>query len=132
MAVTQMLDSETLDERSSQLLEQLAGYIRFPPTETSRGPESDSGATRQPAPPPAEESSEESRAEPNPDGISGKPAEEKVVVGSLRTTPGDQWACKVPSCTGKFHRLKDCRFFHSMKPEDRISWWNITVSAWAA
>jgi hypothetical protein len=32
MAVTQMLDSGTLDERSSQMLEQLAGYIRCPPT----------------------------------------------------------------------------------------------------
>ena len=114
-----MLDSGTLDERSSHLLEQLAGYIRCPPTETPRGPESDSGATRQPAPL-AEESSEESGAEPNPDGISGKPAEEKAVVGSLRTTPEDRWACKVPSCTRKFHRLKDCRFFHSMEPEDRI------------
>ena len=88
MAVTQMLDSGTLDERSSHLLEQLAGYIRCPPTETPRGPESDSGATRQPAPL-AEESSEESGAEPNPDGISGKPVWGYVLrsVQSYYTTP---------------------------------------------
>jgi hypothetical protein len=36
MAVTQMLDLGTLDERSSQLLEQLADYIRRPPTEAAR------------------------------------------------------------------------------------------------
>jgi hypothetical protein len=36
MAVTQMLDSGTLDERSSQLLEQLADYIWHLPTEAAR------------------------------------------------------------------------------------------------
>ncbi len=58
--------------------------------------------------------------EPSPDGVSKDPAEERAFVGSLRTTPEDRWTCKVPSCTGKFHRLKDCRFFHSMEPGDRI------------
>jgi hypothetical protein len=41
-------------------------------------------------------------------------------VGSLRTMPADRWTCKVPSCTGGFHRLKDCRRFHKMEPEDRL------------
>jgi hypothetical protein len=49
MAVTQMLDSGTLDERSSQLLEQLAGYIRRPRTEVAREPESDGKAAIQQA-----------------------------------------------------------------------------------
>jgi hypothetical protein len=66
------------------------------------------------------ESSEEPGAEPGPSGPSKEPADKTVVVGSLRTTPEDKWTCKVPSCTGSFHRLKDCRFFHSMKPEDRV------------
>jgi hypothetical protein len=118
MAVTQMLDSGTLDEKSSQLLEQLAGYIRRPSTE------SDSEATQQPAPPRGEpteaESSEEPRVESDLGGTSENPAEERVFVRSLRTTPEDRWTCKVPSCTGEFHRLKDCRFFHGMEPEDRI------------
>ncbi len=26
----------------------------------------------------------------------------------------------MPSCTGKFHRLKDCRRFHKMEPEERL------------
>jgi len=58
--------------------------------------------------------------EPRPDVIPEDPAEEKAFVGSLRTAPEDRWACKVPLCTGKFHRLKDCRLFHSMEPGDRI------------
>jgi hypothetical protein len=124
MAVTQMLDSGTLDERSSLLLEQLADYIRCPPTEVAHGPELDSEASQQAAPtrgePTEAESLEEPRVEPNPDGISRNPAEERAFVGSLRTTPEDRWTCKVPLCTGKFHLLKDCRFFHSMEPEVRI------------
>jgi hypothetical protein len=94
MAVTQMLDSGTLDEKSSQLLEQLASCIRCPPTETAHGPVSDPEAKQQPAPPgegPTEtESSEEPRVEPNPDGISKNPAEERAFVGSLCTTTEDQ------------------------------------------
>ena len=27
----------------------------------------------------------------------------------------------MPSCTGKFHRLKDCRRFHKMEPEERLN-----------
>lgn len=124
MAVTHMLDSGTLDERSSRLLEQLAGCIRCRPTEAAHGSEADPEAAPQPPPPrkePAEaDSSEELGVEPNPNSPSGEPAEKGVVVGSLRTAPGDEWICKVPSCTGRFHRLKDCRFFHGMEPEDRV------------
>jgi len=124
MAVTHMLDSGTLDERSSRLLEQLAGCIRCRPKEAAHGSEADPEAAPQPPPPrkePAEsDSSEELGVEPNPNSPSGEPAEKGVVVGSLRTAPGDEWICKVPSCTGRFHRLKDCRFFHGMEPEDRV------------
>jgi hypothetical protein len=92
--------------------------------EAAHGSEPDPEITPQPAPPRGEsteaESSEEPGVEPNPDGLSGKPAEKRIVVGSLRTTLEDKWKCKVPSCTGRFHRLKDCRFFHGMEPEDRI------------
>jgi hypothetical protein len=58
MAVTQMLDSGTLDERSSQLLEQLAGYIRCPPTETAH-PRGEPTETKP---------SEEPRVEPRANG----------------------------------------------------------------
>jgi hypothetical protein len=114
MAVTEMLDSGTLDERSSQLLEQLADYIQHPPTEVAHGTESDEAAAIQPAAPPrgesmGAESSEETKVGQSPDGTSKGPAEERAFVGSLRTTPEDRWTCKVSSCTGKFHRLKDCR-----------------------
>jgi len=123
-AVTHMLDSGTLDERSSRLLEQLASCIQCRPMEVAHGSEADPEAAPQPPPPrkePAEaDSSEELGVEPNPNSPSGEPAEKGVVVGSLRTAPGDEWICKVPSCTGRFHRLKDCRFFHGMEPEDRV------------
>jgi hypothetical protein len=56
----------------------------------------------------------------SPGGGPKSPAEKKAIMGSLRTTSDDRWACKVPSCTGGFHRLKDCRLFHKMEPEDRI------------
>jgi hypothetical protein len=46
--------------------------------------------------------------------------EKGVIVGSLRTTPTDRWTCKVPVCTVKLHRLKDCRRFHKMEPEERL------------
>jgi hypothetical protein len=58
--------------------------------------------------------------EPSSNGDSGHDTEEKVIVGSLRTMSGDRWTCKVPSCTGGFHCLKDCRLFHKMDPEDRF------------
>jgi hypothetical protein len=45
MAVTQMLDSGTLDEKSSRLLGQLARSIRCLPTEAALGLEPDPGVT---------------------------------------------------------------------------------------
>ena len=125
MAVTQMLDSGTLDERSFQLLEQLADCIQRPPAETAREAEPSKQAAAQQAAPtrgePREvEPSEVPKVELSPGGGPKSPAEKKAIVGSLRTTSGDRWACKVPSCTGGFHRLKDCRLFHKMEPEDRI------------
>ncbi len=124
MAVTQMLDSGMLDEKSSWLLEQLADCIRYPPTEATHESRACPEAAPQPAPPreepPEAESSEEPGEKPGPDDFSEETAEKRVVVGSLRTTPGDEWACRVPSCTGRFHRLRDCRFFRSMEPGDRI------------
>jgi hypothetical protein len=115
MAVTKMLESGTLDEKSSQLLEQLADCIRRPPTEA---------AAQQTAPPSGEpmeaEPSEEPVVELNSGGDSKSPAEKKAFVGSLRTTTEDRWTCKVPSCTGGFHRLRDCKLFHKMEAEDRI------------
>jgi hypothetical protein len=125
MAVTQMLDSGTLDERSFQLLEQLADCIQHPPAETARAAEpSKQAAAQQAAPTRGEPSEVKPSGEPemglNPDGDSKCPAEKKAIVGSLRTSPEGRWACKVPSCTGGFHRLKDCRLFHKMEPGDRI------------
>jgi hypothetical protein len=71
-------------------------------------------------------SAEEESAETEPVEVStgelssgGDPehnTEEGVIVGSLRTMPADRWTCKVPACTGGFHRLKDCRRFHKMEP----------------
>jgi hypothetical protein len=125
MAVTQMLDSGTLDEKSFQLLEQLADCIQRPPAETAREAEPSKQAAAQQAAPTRGESrevepSEVPKVELNPGGHSKCPAEKKAIVGSLRTASEDRWACKVPSCTGGFHRLKDCRLFHKMEPEDRF------------
>jgi hypothetical protein len=101
MVVTQMLDSGTLDERSSQLLEQLADCIRCPSIEAARETESDEeAAIQQAAPSKGElmeaEPSGELKVETSPDGTSKGPAEERAFVGSLRTTPKDRWTCKVP------------------------------------
>ncbi len=125
MAVTQMLDSGTLDERSFQLLEQLADCIQRPLAEAMREAEpSKQAATQQAAPTRGEprevEPSEVPKVELSPGGGPKSSAEKKVIVGSLRTTSEDRWVCKVPSCTGGFHRLKDCRLFHKMEPEDRF------------
>ncbi len=58
--------------------------------------------------------------EPSHSGDPEHITEQGVIVGSLRTMPTDRWTCKVPACTGKFHRLKDCRRFHKMEPEERL------------
>ena len=125
MAVTQMLDSGTLDERSFQLLEQLADCIQRPLAEATREAEpSKQAATQQAAPTRGEprevEPSEVPKVELSTGGGPKSSEEKKVIVGSLRTTSEDRWVCKVPSCTGGFHRLKDCRLFHKMEPEDRF------------
>ncbi len=113
MAVPQMLDSGTLDERFFQLLEQLADCIQRPPAEAAREAEPSKQAAAQQAAPtrgePREvEPSEVPKVELSPGGRPKSSAEKKVIVGSLRTTLEDRWVCKVPSCTGGFHRLKDC------------------------
>jgi hypothetical protein len=56
--------------------------------------------------------------------------ERKVIVGSLRITSEDRWACKVPSCTGGFHRLKDCWLFHTTQ-RTGSSWQIGTAFVWA-
>ena len=118
MAVTQMLDSGTLDEKSLWLLEQLADCVQHSQTEVTREAGPIKQATAQQATPargePVEvESSEAPMGEPSSGGDSGHITEKKVVVGSLRTTSEDRWVCKVPSCTGGFHRLKDSIQFNS-------------------
>jgi hypothetical protein len=125
MAVTQMLDSGTLYEKSFRLLEQLADCIQCPPAKMAREAEPDKQATARQATPTRGEPAEIEplvvlKVEPSPGGDSKCPAGKKVIVGSLRTTSEDRWACKVPSCTRGFHRLKDCRLFHKMEPEDRF------------
>jgi hypothetical protein len=125
MAVTRMLDSGTLDGRSLRLLEQLADSIQCPQAKRTREAEPNKQAAAQRATPargePVDfEPSEAPKGEPNPGSDSECITEKKVIVGSLRITSEDGWACKVPSCTGGFHRLKDCRLFHKMDPEDRF------------
>ncbi len=114
-----------MDEKSFRLLEQLADCIQCPPAEMARETEPDKQAAAQQATPTRGEPAEieppgVQKVEPSPGGDSECPAGKKVIVGSLRTTSEDRWACKVPSCTGGFHRLKDCRLFHKMEPEDRF------------
>jgi hypothetical protein len=125
VAMTRILGSGTLDEESLRLLEQLADCIQRPQTEVTReaGPVKQAAAQQVT---PAEGESAETRpaelptGEPSFNGDSERNAEEKVIVGSLRTMPEDRWICKVPSCAGGFHRLKDCRRFKRMDPEDRF------------
>jgi hypothetical protein len=125
MAVTQMLDSGTLDEKSLRLLEQLADCIQCSQAKMTREAGPYKQAAAQQATPargePVEvEPSEVLKVEPSSGGNSECLTEKKFIVGSLRTTSEDRWAWKVPSCTGGFHRLKDCRLFHKMDPEDRF------------
>ncbi len=122
-AVTRILGSGTLDEESLRLLEQLADCIQRPQAEVTREAEPVKQAAAQQVTParggPIEtEPAEVPTGEPSSGGDSEHNAEEKAIVGSLRTMSEDRWTCKVPSCTG--HRLKDCRLFHKMDPEDRF------------
>ena len=125
VALARILGAGPLVGGSLRLLEQLADYVQCPqegvPHETAPA----KPAAAQPAALAEEESIEtestevpvrESSSSGDPEQIIGK----GVIVGSLRTIPKDQWTCKVPACTGKFHRLKDCRRFHKMEPEERL------------
>jgi hypothetical protein len=99
MAVTQMLDSGTLDEKSFRLLEQLADCIQCPQAKMAREAEPDKQAAAQQATPtrgePAEiEPSVVPKVEPSSGGDSKCPAEKKVIVGSLRTTSEDRWRAR--------------------------------------
>ena len=125
MAVTRILDSGTPDGKSLRLLEQLADCAQRPRVRSTREAEPVKQAAAQQATPAREgpmetEPAEVPTGEPSSDGDPGHNTEEKVIVGSLRTMPEDRWTCKVPSCTGGFHRLKDCRLYHKMDPEDRF------------
>jgi hypothetical protein len=87
MAVTQMLDSGTLDEKSLRLLEQLADCIHCPLAEMAREAEPDKQAAAQQATPargePVQiEPSGAPKVEPSPGGDSKCPAGKKVIVGS--------------------------------------------------
>jgi len=125
VTMTRILGSGTLDEESLRLLEQLADCLQRPQTEVTRGAEPVKQAALQQVTPAGGESVETEPAEmptgePSSNGDSGRNTEEKVIVGSPRTMSEYRWTCKVPSCTGGFHRLKDCRLFHKMDPEDRF------------
>jgi len=95
MAVTQMLDSGTLDEKSLRLLEQLADCVQCSQAEATREAEPDKQAAAQQATPtrgePAEiEPSVVPKVEPSPGGDPKCPAGKTVIVGSLRTTSEDR------------------------------------------
>jgi hypothetical protein len=125
VALARILGSGPLDGRSLRLLEKLADCIQRPQTEMLREAEPAKQAAARQATTMEEESAETappeaSTGEPSRSGDPENIAEEGVIVGSLRTMPTDWWTCKVPACTGKFHRLKDCRRFHKMEPEERL------------
>ncbi len=54
------------------------------------------------------------------DSCQDKATTSEVVVGTLRAIQEDRWKCKVPSFTEDFHRLKDCKVFGGMEPEERM------------
>jgi hypothetical protein len=125
VAMTRILGSGALGEESLRLLEQLADCIQRPRPEVTREAEPVRQVTAQQITPAGGEPvetkpTEMSTGEPISDGDSERNAEEGVIVGSLRTMSADRWTCRVPSCTGGFHRLKDCRQFLKMDPEDRF------------
>ncbi|MFO0001113.1 MAG: hypothetical protein ACK559_08285, partial [bacterium] len=65
--------------------------------------------------------SEREPLEPEYDHRSDKITMVKAIVGSLCVNQEDGWRCKVSSCTGDFHRLKDCPQFGRMDPKDRMA-----------
>jgi hypothetical protein len=125
VALTRILGSGPLDEESLRLLEQLADCIQRPQAEMIQEAKPSKQAAAQQVTTAEEESAETKPAEVSTGELSssGNPerdTEEGVIMGSLRTMPTDRWTCKVPSCTGRFHRLKDCRRFHKMEPGERL------------
>ncbi len=68
-----------------------------------------------------EQHSERELPEPKYDHRSDEITMVEAVVGSLCTIQEDGWRCKVSSCTGGFHRLKDCPQFGRMDPNDRVA-----------
>jgi hypothetical protein len=125
VALARILGSGPLDGRSLRLLEQLADCIQHPQAEVLQEAEPAKQAAAQQTTTMEEESAETTAAEasmgePSHSGDPEHITEEGVIVGSLRTMQTDRWTCKVPACTGKFHRLKDCRRFHKMEPEERL------------
>jgi hypothetical protein len=125
IAMTRILGSGMLDEESLRLLERLADCIQHPQAEKTRDAEPVKQVAAQQVASAGGESveiepAEMSTGESSSNGDSKCNTEKKVIVGSLRTTSEDRWTCKVPSCKGGFHRLKDCQHFHKMDPEDRF------------
>ena len=125
VALARILGAGPLVGVSLRLLEQLADYVQCPQEGVPRETAPTEQAAAQPATSAGEESVETKptkvpTGEPSYSGGPEHTTEKGVIVGSLRTTPTDRWTCKVPVCTGKFHRLKDCRRFHKMEPEERL------------
>jgi hypothetical protein len=125
IALARILGAGPLVGGSLQLLEQLADYVQCPQEDVPRETAPAKPAAAQPAAPAEEEpveteSTEVPMGEPSYSGDPEHVTRRGAIVGSLRTTPMDWWTCKVPVCTGKFHRLKDCRRFHKMEPEERL------------
>jgi|688.fasta_scaffold537901_1 hypothetical protein len=65
-------------------------------------PSEDTQASDEPS---RDQAAEKAEHDPDQGYPSGKTTEPEVIVGSLRTAQEDIWKCKVPSCTGSFHRL---------------------------
>jgi hypothetical protein len=126
VALTRILGPGPLDEESLRLLERLADCIQHPQAEVSQeAVPAGQAASQQTTTTEGESAVTEpagiTAGEPSHSGDPEHSSEEGVIVGSLRTMPTDRWTCRVPSCTGKFHRLKDCRRFHKMEPEERLN-----------
>ncbi len=125
VALARILGAGPLVGGSLRLLEQLADYVQCP----QEGVPCEAGPAKRAAAQQTTSAKEESAEAAPAETPAGKPnysgdpehlSEEGVIVGSLRTVPTDRWTCKVPACTGKFHRLKDCWRFHKMEPEERL------------
>jgi len=125
VALARILGAGPLVGGSLRLLEQLADYVQCPQEGVPRETAPAKQAAAQLATSAGEgsvetEPTEVPMGEPSYSGDPEHTTEEGVIVGSLRTMPTDRWTCKVPACSGKFHRLKDCRRFHKMEPEERL------------